>query len=350
MQSIRAAALAGLAIFILTAVSNSVLAQAPAASAIAEWETLRPAGEEFEILMPKNSTSEVSKEPYHKMTLNTRLYLSDHPSGAVFAVASMSGIKANPALYSESERVNSYVDAFRRWFPIRLRGKEAVGKLSLVETKELRGHAGRSYNFAIGELTGTLQVFATRKRFYAVAFLTKKKDQVTKERFLSSFVLPDKQNEPATVAAETTEKPAEPAAPAPTDEGQKKEVRPAGSEGATSDAPEAKPDETKPAEGAATNGQGRRPISGGVLNGKAISLPAPIYPAEARAARASGPVNVQITIDEYGGVIAARAVSGHPLLQPAAAAAALQARFAPTFLMGEAVKVTGVLIYNFTAQ
>ena len=90
MQSIRAAALAGLAIFILTAVSNSVRAQAPPASAIAEWETLRPAGEEFEILMPKNSTSEVSKEPYHKMTLNTRLYLSDHPSGAVFAVASMS--------------------------------------------------------------------------------------------------------------------------------------------------------------------------------------------------------------------------------------------------------------------
>ena len=347
MQSIRAAALAGLAIFILTAVSNSVRAQDPA-SAIAEWETLRPAGEEFEILMPKNSTSEVSKEPYHKMTLNTRLYLSDHPSGAVFAVASISGIKANPALYSESERVNSYVDAFRRWFPVRLRGKEAVGKLSLVGTKQLSGHAGRSYNFAVGELTGTLEVFATRKRFYAITFLTKKKDPATKERFLSSFMLPDKQNEPATVAAETIEKPAEPAAPAPVDEAQKKEVRPAGSEGATSDAPEAKPDETKPAEGAAANAQGRRPISGGVLNGKATSMPAPIYPPEARAAKASGVVNVQVTIDEYGGVIAARAVSGHPLLQPAAAAAALQARFAPTFLMGEAVKVTGVLVYTFT--
>ncbi|HEU4478140.1 MAG TPA: TonB family protein, partial [Pyrinomonadaceae bacterium] len=232
----------------------------------------------------------------------------------------------------------------------RLRGKEAVGKLSLVETKELRGHAGRNYNFAIGELTGTLQVFATRKRFYAVVFLTKKKDVETKERFLSSFVLPDKQNEPATVVAETIEKPAQPPAPAPGDEGQKKEVRPAGSEGATADAPEAKPDETKPAEGAAANGQSRRPISGGVLNGKATSFPAPIYPPEARAARASGVVNVQVTIDEYGGVISARAVSGHPLLQAAATAAALQARFAPTFLMGEAVKVTGVLVYNFTAQ
>ena len=64
----------------------------------------------------------------------------------------------------------------------------------------------------------------------------------------------------------------------------------------------------------------------------------------------SGSVTVQVTIDEYGGVLAARAVAGHPLLQPAAVSAALQARFAPTFLMGEAVKVTGVLVYNFAAQ
>ena len=157
--------------------------------------------------MPKNSTADVTKEPYHKMTLTTRLYLSDHPSGDVFAVTSMSGIKANPALYSEGERINSYVDAFRRWFPVRLRGKDAIGKISLVGTKEVNGHAGRNYNFVIGELSGSLQVFATRKRFYAVVFLTKKKDLVTKERFLSSFVLPDKQNEPPTVAAEATEKP-----------------------------------------------------------------------------------------------------------------------------------------------
>ena len=347
MQSIRAAALAGLAIFILTAVSNSVSAQTSAQSAIAEWETLRPAGEEFEILMPKDSIAEVSKEPYHKMTLNMRLYLSDHPSGAVFAVASISGIKANPALYSEGERVNSYVDAFKRWFPVRLRGKEAVGKISLVGTKQLNGHAGRSYNLSIGDLAGTLQVFATRRRFYAVVFLTKNKDLVTKERFLSSFMLPEKQNQPATVAAETTEKAAEAEAAPASGEEKKPETRAAGTEGATSDAPEAKPSENKPGEVAATNGQGRRPISGGVLNGKAISLPQPIYPPEARAARVSGAVNVQITIDEYGGVISARAVSGHAMLQPAAVSAALQARFSPTFLMGEAVKVSGVLVFNF---
>ena len=349
MQFIRIVALAGLTLTILTALPVTSRAQADAATEVAEWETLRPAGEEFEILMPKNSVAEVSKEPYHKMTLNTRLYLSEHPSGAVFAVTSMSGIKANPALYSEGERINSYVDAFRRWFPVRLRGKEAVGKVSLVGVKELNGHRGRNYNFTIGDLSGTLEVFATRRRFYAVTFLTRKKDLVTKERFFSSFVLPEKQNEPPTVAAETKEKPAEPeAAPIPAD-AQKRETRPA-TEGATSDVPEAKPGDAKPADGATANGQGRRPISGGVLNGKAISFPAPVYPAEAKANRVSGVVNVQITIDEYGGVQTARAVSGHPLLQPAAVTAAFQARFAPTFLMGEAVKVTGVLVYTFTPQ
>jgi protein TonB len=92
------------------------------------------------------------------------------------------------------------------------------------------------------------------------------------------------------------------------------------------------------------------PISGGVLNGKAISLPKPQYPAIARTARASGTVTVQVTIDENGSVISAHAVGGHPLLQAAAVAAARQARFSPTKLSGQPVKVTGVITYNFLPQ
>jgi TonB family protein len=88
-------------------------------------------------------------------------------------------------------------------------------------------------------------------------------------------------------------------------------------------------------------------VSGGVLNGKATSLPQPPYPAAARAVRASGAVTVQITIDESGSVTSASAVSGHPLLRPAAVAAARGARFSPTLLSGQPVRVTGVLIYNF---
>lgn len=88
-------------------------------------------------------------------------------------------------------------------------------------------------------------------------------------------------------------------------------------------------------------------ISGGVLNGKATSLPKPPYPAAAKAVRASGAVNVQVTISESGSVVSASAVSGHPLLRPAAEQAARQARFAPTLLSGQPVSVTGVIVYNF---
>jgi TonB family protein len=92
------------------------------------------------------------------------------------------------------------------------------------------------------------------------------------------------------------------------------------------------------------------PISGGVLNGKAISLPKPPYPAIARQAHASGTVTVQVLIDEAGNVISAHAVSGHPLLQAVSVAAARQAKFAPTKLSGQPVKVNGVILYNFVAQ
>ncbi len=89
-------------------------------------------------------------------------------------------------------------------------------------------------------------------------------------------------------------------------------------------------------------------ISGGVVNGKARNLPTPEYPAAAKAVRASGTVNVQVTIDEDGNVSSANAVSGHPLLRSAAVDAAFQAKFAPTQLSGQAVKVTGVIVYNFS--
>ena len=106
---------------------------------------------------------------------------------------------------------------------------------------------------------------------------------------------------------------------------------------------DAPPPEPKPTPRAA-------PISGGVLNGKAISLPKPAYPPIAKAAHASGTVVVQVLIDENGNVVSAHAVSGHPLLQGAAVGAARQAKFSPTKLSGQPVKVTGVIQYNFVAQ
>lgn len=328
---------------------------AQTSNAPGNWEMLRPEGEEFGILMPKNSTAEKTTEPYHKMTLNMRLYLWTSPSGPVFAVASIAGIKSNPAMYTEMQRVNSYVDAFKRWFPKKIRSKDAVAKLTLTKEKALNGHAGREYNVVVGDLSGVAQVYATRRRFYAIVALNKKKDDSLTDRFLSSFELPERINEPPPpIAQQKPEKPpvveqvlpetesANPQAQKP--DPAKAEGKPQGEAGTT----EA---EAKPAESTSGSEAGKRaPISGGVLNGKAITLPKPDYPAIARQANASGTVVVQVTIDEYGNVIAARAVSGHPLLQAVSVAAAREAKFSPTFLMGEAIKVTGVLTYNFVAQ
>jgi TonB family protein len=89
-------------------------------------------------------------------------------------------------------------------------------------------------------------------------------------------------------------------------------------------------------------------VSGGVLQGNAIKRVQPPYPPVAKAARASGPVQVQITISEAGEVIEASVISGHPLLRDAALQAARQWLFKPTELSGVPVKVQGILTFNFT--
>ncbi len=91
-----------------------------------------------------------------------------------------------------------------------------------------------------------------------------------------------------------------------------------------------------------------KPVSGGVLNGKAIALPAPEYPEMARRMRAAGMVSVEVVIDVSGKVISAKAVSGNAMLHQAAVSAALRARFSPTTLSGQPVKVTGSINYNFS--
>lgn len=93
-----------------------------------------------------------------------------------------------------------------------------------------------------------------------------------------------------------------------------------------------------------------KPVSGGVLNGQATDLPKPEYPEIARHARASGLVSVEVVIDETGKVISARAVSGSPFLREAAVKAAKRARFTPSKLSGQPVKVSGTVNYNFSAQ
>jgi periplasmic protein TonB len=91
-----------------------------------------------------------------------------------------------------------------------------------------------------------------------------------------------------------------------------------------------------------------KPMSGGVLNGRALSLPVPDYPMAARNAHAVGLVTVEVVVDVTGRVISAHAMSGPVSLRNAAEQAALRARFSPTLLSGQPVKVVGVINYNFS--
>jgi TonB family protein len=295
-----------LASVLLAAFTFAADAQGPAA-AWGEWETISPQNEEFTVLMPKNSTTESTKFPYHNMELSARLYLASSSAGPVLALTSLSGIRSDPSQYTEFARFNAYIDAFKTFFPAKVRSKDALTKLTLVTSRPFHGYTGRSYKLTIGDLSGSVHAFVTKKRFYAVVSLNTKRDDALEEKFLSSFVLPDRpMDAPMTTAASA-------------DQGSAGEGQPA------------------------TNSPTKNPVAGGMLNGKAIYLPLPELPP----GEANGVVLVAIIVDEQGTVIEARAISGPQHLQAAAVNAARLARFTPTLRMGEPVKVSGTLSYNF---
>jgi outer membrane biosynthesis protein TonB len=332
-------------LLLLAALPVSAQVQKPA-EAWTEWETISPENEEFTVLMPKNATTEATTFPFHKMELSARLYLAKSSAGPVLAIASLSGIKSNPAAYTDFARFNSYVDAFKTFFPEKVRPKEAPTKLTLVSSRPFHGHTSRSFKLTIGDLSGSVHAFATKKRFYAIVSLNTKKDDALEEKFLSSFVLPERQIEQPKVVA-TGETPQTPNTGEPVQKpNQQTEVeldpnqQPANTEnkpdpaaGNTPNTPQATPGQQK-----------KGPISGGMLNGKAIYLPMP----EVSASEATGVVLVAVVVDEQGSVSEARAISGPANLHAAAVNAAKLARFSPTLLMGEPVKVSGTLSYNFT--
>jgi protein TonB len=87
--------------------------------------------------------------------------------------------------------------------------------------------------------------------------------------------------------------------------------------------------------------------SGDVLQNSAISRIRPIYPEAARSAHVKGPVTVEVTVDEEGNVIAARAISGPDLLKDAAVTAARGWKWMPTRMDRARVKVVGTITLNF---
>lgn len=87
------------------------------------------------------------------------------------------------------------------------------------------------------------------------------------------------------------------------------------------------------------------------LNAKALSLPKPDYPGEAKVRRVSGTVIMKVRIDENGRVVSVRDMcQGPPLLVPGSLAAVRNARFKPATISGKPVPVDGIVTYRYVWQ
>lgn len=89
-------------------------------------------------------------------------------------------------------------------------------------------------------------------------------------------------------------------------------------------------------------------VGGQVQKSKQIYAPLPLYPPFARQQRISGVVKLTAIIGKDGTVEHLTAVSGHPLLIPAALEAVSQWRYSPTLLNDEPVEVLTEIDVHFT--
>jgi TonB family protein len=99
--------------------------------------------------------------------------------------------------------------------------------------------------------------------------------------------------------------------------------------------------------GTPSSGSITKPVEGGLLNSKALSLPKPVLSEEAKRLKQTGKITVKVIVDENGKVVSAIALNGPAALREAAEAAARQATFAPTVQDGITVRMTGELVYTF---
>lgn len=89
-------------------------------------------------------------------------------------------------------------------------------------------------------------------------------------------------------------------------------------------------------------------VHGEILNGRAVHLDEPLYPATAMGL--AGTVVVRIFIDASGSVVRAKAICGNILFTGESERAAKRSKFLPTTLDGKPVAVPGYIIYNFVKR
>jgi len=88
----------------------------------------------------------------------------------------------------------------------------------------------------------------------------------------------------------------------------------------------------------------------GQLNALAVNLVKPSYPEIARKTNVAGTVTVQVTLDEEGKVVSAKAIEGPSILRSTAEDAARKSKFKSAMSGDKPIKATGYILYNFKAN
>jgi hypothetical protein len=154
-----------------------------------DWQKYSPAGEEFSVLMPKETLTESRRSLYNGAFVNRNIYRSPIGTRPFFAIISAGGINARRSQPSDAEKLDSYVDAFRYWLPEAALGKGPAAKLTLVGEKTISGHSGREYQVAVGELSGIARAYFTGRRFYVAVMLEASQQDLRAQQFFESFAL-----------------------------------------------------------------------------------------------------------------------------------------------------------------
>jgi TonB family protein len=278
------------------------------------WLKIAPTGESFTVIMPTQAVESSRLIPLaDKGFIHERVFQSVS-AGKRFIVAAF--VKTTADRVPDLSNFNNFALAIKRSFE----GREPPAVFAFERDLSSSSDQAKQYRLTLGEFPGIVRLLETEKAFYALIAVGADENNADVQTFFSSFAA-GKPNAATKETNVTVDSP---------------------SSVAELDLRLAMPPEPWPRSGS--------PIMGGVLNGKAVNLEVPKYPKEARKAHQSGQVTVKVLIDEQGVVIWAEAAEGPDGLREAAVAAARHSRFTPTRLMGQPVKVNGVIIYNFVAQ
>ena len=268
-----------------------------------------------------------------------RIPVSDKDSIPVAVYYSVAGgkryvvagfLKTSPDTVPALSSYEKFIVAMEHSF----KGEGMAESLTFESDVSFHGLTGKQYRIQLGAYPGVARFLRAENALYAMLVIGADESDSDVTRFLSSFELGEVNTNADTSGVR---------AGAVTLIGSATGVP---NRSRTAPSPESATDTVPPEPWPLPAG----PIMGGVLNGKAISLSVPEYPAAARALHEAGTVEVQVLIDELGNVIRAEALTGPPSLREAALAAAWKSRFTPTRLMGQPVRVNGRIIYNFVAR